>query len=280
MLLRPPIHRLGGKKYLTTSLSQHIPQHTLYCEPFCGAGHLLFSKLQSKVEIINDIDGHLIGFFEVIKDDTKRQRLIRILNDMPYSRTLWRELRLHWKQGNISSDLVDASAQWFYLNRTCFSGDQVRGGFAVPSATGRNPAQSFRTAINTFEDIARRLRNVTIENLSYVECIQRYDSQDSFFYCDPPYLNAEHYYGKDSFSQEDHYRLAELLHGVKGKIMVSHYANELYDNLYAGWNRYEYQSFKGSHKAGNGESKTRTTECLWTNFEPERKTRSLFNGYA
>ncbi|GIL20821.1 MAG: hypothetical protein DWB56_13955 [Candidatus Jettenia sp.] len=60
--------------------------------------------------------------------------------------------------------------------------------------------------------------------------------------------------------------------------MVTHYQNGLYDELYKGWQRYEYESFKGSHKSDAGEEKPGTTEILYTNFEPELKTRSLFNG--
>ncbi len=70
--LKSPISRLGGKFYLRDFLVQKIPEHTLYCEPFCGAGHLLFSKTPSQAEVINNIDGYLIGFFELLKNDTKR----------------------------------------------------------------------------------------------------------------------------------------------------------------------------------------------------------------
>src|SRR3989304_3689698 len=66
-----------------------------------------------------------------------------------------------------------------------------------------------------------------------------------------------------------------LLHGVKGYGMVSHYQNSLYDDLYKGWHRYEYQSFKGSHKS-EGEEKPVTVEVLYCNFEPV-KTRGLFD---
>ena len=78
MLLKSPVNRMGGKYYLTGWLSQYIPEHDSYVEPFCGAGHLLFSKESSQVEVLNDIDGHLIAFFKVTpKDDTKRSKLDR-----------------------------------------------------------------------------------------------------------------------------------------------------------------------------------------------------------
>lgn len=272
--VKSPVSRMGGKYYLASWISQYIPEHVTYVEPFSGAGHLLFSKSPSKAEILNDSDSHLIGFFELLKDDTKRSKLIQTLDNMLYSRRLWQEIRSRWKQGNLPQDEIERASQWFYLNRTCFSGDQKRGGFAVPSVTGRNPVQSFRNAIEGLDDIAERLRNVCIESLDYQECIRRYDSKDTLFYCDPPYWGVEHYYG-NTFTQDDHRTLAELLHGIKGQAMVSHYQNSLYDELYQGWNRYEYRSFKGSHKAEPGTDKPKTQEVLYTNFRPE--TRGLFD---
>ena len=276
MLLKSPVNRMGGKYYLTGGLSQYIPEHTAYIEPFCGAGHLLFSKESSQVEVLNDIDDHLIAFFKVIQHPETRQALVDRLDYMPYSRSLWNEIRSQWKAGDIPENEIERVSWWFYLNRTTFSGDQKRGGFGIPSkGTGRNPAQSYYNAIDSLEHISRRLRGVTIECLDYADCIQRYDSEDTLFYCDPPYWDSEHYYG-DSFSHEDHHRLSELLHGIKGQAMVSHYDNELYSTLYKGWNKYTYQSFKGSHKAEPGTEKPVTVECLYTNFEPV-KTRGLFD---
>src|SRR3990167_6033921 len=271
--LKSPISRMGGKYYLTGWLSQYIPEHTVYVEPFCGAGHLLFSKEPSQVEVINDADSRLISFFELLKDDTKRSRLIQTLDNMLYSRRLWQNIRSMWKQGNLPQDEIERVSQWFYLNRSTFAGDQKRGGFAMPSITGRNPVQSFRNAVDSLKAIAERLRNVCIENLPYAEVIRRYDSETTLFYCDPPYWDSEHYYG-DSFSHEDHHRLSELLHGKKGQAMVSRYSNGLYDDLYRGWNRYEYQSFKGSYKS-EGEEKPKTNEVLYTNFRPGQ--RGLFD---
>ncbi|MBF8277788.1 MAG: dam 1 [Candidatus Brocadiaceae bacterium] len=234
--IRSPVSRMGGKSYLASWISRYVPGHVCYVEPFCGAGHLLFSKSPSAVEILNDVDKHLTSFFLVLQEPGKRQMLTERLDSMLYSRILWQDIRSRWKAGDITCDEIERVSQWFYLNRTCFGGDQRRGGFAVPSTTGRNPVQSFRNAVTG--------------------------------------LDAEHYYGKD-FTQEDHHRLADILHDVQGKVMVSHYKNGLYDDLYRGWRRYEYSSFKGSHKAVSGESKPKTVECLWINFEPPLRNKTL-----
>jgi DNA adenine methylase len=275
-VIKSPVSRMGGKYFLKDWLTQKLPGHALYCEPFCGAGHLLFSKPVSKVEVINDIDNHLINFFAVLKDSEKRQKLIETLDYMLYSRSIWQDIREQWREGNLPDDEIERASWWFYLNRTCFSGDQKRGGFAVPSITGRNPIISFRNTVDSLYSVAERLKNVCIENLDYKECIQRYVSKDTLFYCDPPYWNTEHYYNKDSFAQEDHLILAKLLNGINSKVMVSHCQNSLYDELFKGWHRYEYSTFKGSHKAEKDTEKPRVIEVLYCNFEPEHKINALF----
>lgn len=266
--LKSPVNRMGGKYFLRHLLIEKMPEHTLYCEPFCGAGHLLFGKPPSEVEVINDIDNHLIAFFKVIKDPVTRQKLIETLGWMPYSRRLWQEFRERWKSGNIPDDSIEASAMWFYLNRTCFSGDMLNGGFALPSITGRNPSMTFANTVESLSLVAKRLKGVTIENLDCRECIKRYDSPDSLFYIDPPYLDTEHYYGKASLTHNDHYSLAKLLYEVKGKVMLTHYASPVYDELYRGWYRQEYVTFKGSHKAERNTEKPKTIEVLYTNYKP------------
>src|SRR3989304_8187540 len=147
MLVKSPVNRMGGKYYIANWLSQYIPEHVTCVEPFCGAGHLLFSKEPSQVEVINDIDSHLIGFFELLKDDTKRSKLIQTLDNMLYARRLGQDIRSRWKQGNIPQDDIERAAWWYYLNSTCFGGDFRYGGFKIPSVTGRNPMKSFRNAI-------------------------------------------------------------------------------------------------------------------------------------
>ena len=273
---KSPINRLGGKYFLRHWIAEKIPSHTLYCEPFVGAGHLLFTKTPSKVEIINDVDKYLMLFFEIIKDSLTRQQFTDCLDFMPYSRNLWQDIRTKWKLGNLPDNKIELIAQWFYLNRTCFSGDQKRGGFAVPSTTGRNPIISFRNSINGLDTIAERLRNVCIENLDYSDCIQKYDSENTLFYCDPPYLGVEFYYDNNCFTEQDHYTLADILHKAEARVILSHYANTVYDKLYRDWYKFESRSFKGSTKVGLDGEKPRTVEILYTNFDPMNKTRNGF----
>ena len=269
-LIKPLIARIGGKSRLVSRLVELLPQHRLYSEIFAGGAGLFFTKEPSTIEILNDKDDMLVNFYKVVQNDIKRQELIKALNELPYSRNVFNYFRRVEPQ-----DEIEKGVQFFYLSKASFAGDSLKGGFGCPSrSTTRNPAQTYQNSIDVLEHVARRLKGVTIECLPYQECIRRYDSPETLFYCDPPYMDTEHYYG-NTFTLQDHYTLAGLLHDIKGKAMVTHYQNGLYDELYKGWNRYEYQSFKGSHKS-TGEEKPKTVEVLYCNFEPV-KTRGLFD---
>lgn len=156
MILKSPISQVGGKYFLGKWLYEKLPDHLLYCEPFCGGGHLLFYKPQSKVEVLNDTNNDLITFFRVVQDHEKRNRLIKVLNALPYSRRTFRDLSTRWKFGDVPLDDTLKASEWFYLSRTCFSGDFRMGGFSVPSTTGRNPCRTFRNITDSLNTISQR----------------------------------------------------------------------------------------------------------------------------
>lgn len=67
--MRSPLNYLGGKSRLAERIVKLIPEdHICYCEPFCGAAWVLFTKQPSKVEVINDADGELITFWRVVQN--------------------------------------------------------------------------------------------------------------------------------------------------------------------------------------------------------------------
>lgn len=76
---------------------------------------------------------------------------------------------------------------------------------------------------NFFADIwrcSRRLENVVIENKDFESLLAQYDRPDAFFYCDPPYYNAECY--EVEFPKRDHLRLCSAIKRCHGFAMVSY----------------------------------------------------------
>jgi DNA adenine methylase len=75
---------------------------------------------------------------------------------------------------------------------------------------------------------------VQIENLDFEKCLLKYDSPNTLFYLDPPYVDVEHYYNRNGvcFGAEDHKRLASLLSQIQGKFVLSYYEHELVRKYY------------------------------------------------
>ena len=60
-----------------------------------------------------------------------------------------------------------------------------------------------------------------IENLTWQECILRYDRPHTLFYIDPPYWGHENDYGNGMFGRGDFRELARLLGRIRGKFLMS-----------------------------------------------------------
>ena len=108
--------------------------------------------------------------------------------------------------------------------------------------------------------IARRLRQVQIDQDDALKCIQRYDSPDTLFLCDPPYMAetrgrwSAHAY-QHEMTTEQHRHLAEVLLSIQGAVVVCGYPHPLYDEWYAGWQR--------ETKAVTSDAGLARVEVLW-----------------
>ncbi len=118
-------------------------------------------------------------------------------------------------------------------------------------------------AIPAFVD---RLKCVLIEQRPALHLLKLYDRTETLFYVDPPYLlssrstQSVRYFNE--MTDQDHIELSDVLHQVKGMVVLSGYASALYDELYSDW-----QLIQGSATAQNGK---RRVECLW--LSPDIKT--------
>lgn len=117
--------------------------------------------------------------------------------------------------------------------------------------------------VEALREIAERLLRVQIENRPAAEVIRLYDSPDTLFYCDPPYLHATRgdskAYGFE-MDVEQHRELAETLAGCQGKVALSGYRCEAMEEWYADWNRFDAPA-KQCHS-----TKKPRYECLWANY--------------
>ncbi|GAA5502203.1 hypothetical protein Dxin01_01942 [Deinococcus xinjiangensis] len=256
----------GGKFSHLDWLLPLLPEATHYCEPFGGSAAVLINRPPAPVETYNDLDSELVNFFRVLRD--QRGELIEAIGLTPFSRE---ELRL--ATGEQDPDLSDLErARRFFVRAR-----QVRTGLAQTASEGRwahclltsragmgGAVSRWLGSVEGLSEIVQRLLRVQIENAPALEVIARYDSPETLFYCDPPYLHGTRgdakAYGFE-MTDSEHEALAVALRGVQGKVAISGYASDLYEDLYAGWTRIEAPS-RMIHS-----SKGERAEVLWVNYD-------------
>lgn len=121
-------------------------------------------------------------------------------------------------------------------------------------------------SVEDLSEIVQRLLRVQIENSPAIDVIKRYDSEETLFYCDPPYPHDSRGDSKAyayEMKDEDHRQLANVLRNVKGKVALSSYHCDLMDELYSDWHYIE-GPIKNCHSI-----KKPRTEVLWVNYQLE-----------
>ena len=58
----------GAKWRIADWIIENMPTHHSYIEPYFGSGAIFFNKSPSNIETINDLDGEVVNFFEVVRD--------------------------------------------------------------------------------------------------------------------------------------------------------------------------------------------------------------------
>ena len=53
--MKSPINWYGGKYYMANDIIELFPEHTMFVEGFGGAGHIIFKKKPSNMEVYNDL---------------------------------------------------------------------------------------------------------------------------------------------------------------------------------------------------------------------------------
>lgn len=214
---RPPIAGwLGGKSRLAKQIIEAIPAHTCYTEVFCGAAWVLFRKPESEVEVINDYSRDVANLYRILQnhlDEFMRQFRFQLV-----SRDEWN--RLNSVPPETLTD-IQRAAQFYYLQKMSFGG-KVSGRVFGTATTARPRLNLIQQRLE--EELSNahlRLARVMVENLSYSDCIRRYDRPHTFFYVDPPYYNCENDYGKGMFVKSDFGRISDQLSGISGKFLLS-----------------------------------------------------------
>ena len=253
----------GAKNRLAPWICEYIPKHDVYLEPFAGSLAVLFNKQRSHIETVNDIDGEIVNFFRILRD--RSGELERTIEFTPFSRS---EYKAAYEKSEDELERARRFAVKCWMGFGC--GNLYQNGFKSGQQTNSpNPARAWSELPETLKMATERLMGVQIENLPAVELIKRYDTEDVFIYADPPYLHGtrKNYLYKHEMKDADHEKLLNVLVKHPGKILLSGYDNDMYNDVLQGWNKVQKNT-----RAEGGRART---ETLWMNYEVENGQISL-----
>ncbi len=278
---------MGGKGKLLWLIDRLAPaSYARFVDVFGGSGTVTLNRPLRRgcAEIYNDYNSSLANLFCCVKD--RPMALLRELGFLPLNarddfNVLYRFFsRQEFTEDYLAEELgltqvfleppqeemirrlmlertprgdVRRAADYFKLIRYSFSGGG--GSFA-----GR-PCDIRRFFYLVWE-CSRRLRNVVVENKDFGELIAQYDREDTFFYCDPPYFNAEHY--EVAFPKTDHIRLHDTLAKCKGLVMVSYNYCDFICGLYRDF--YIFHTTRPNSMSQTAGSEYE--EVVMTNYDP------------
>ncbi|GMO59864.1 MAG: DNA adenine methylase [Treponemataceae bacterium] len=258
--MKTPLSYYGGKQQLAATILKLLPEHKMYVEPFMGGGAIFFAKEPSPAETINDTNGELINFYEVIKRDFPAlQSEIEI---SLHSRKQHHQAEVVYANPDMFDRIKRAWAVWMLANTSY--GCKLNGNFGY-DRKGKLGMKVTNKREAFTEEYAIRLQNTTIECCDALRIIKSRDTPDTFFYCDPPYVGADqgHY---DGYTQDDFDRLLETLAGIQGKFLLSSYRNTALNEHIEkhGW---ECAEFKMRLSMSNRYStKKQKTEVMTANY--------------
>jgi hypothetical protein len=99
--------------------------------------------------------------------------------------------------------------------------------------------QTRKKMIVQLQGFKERLEDVIIYNTDYKELILKYDSDETFFYLDPPYEKSDGLYKHHIINMNEMY---SLLSNIKGKFLMSYNDSEVVREIFKDFNIYEVET--------------------------------------
>lgn len=235
-LVTSPLKYFGGKYRAVSTLIQFFPQvdsKTVYIEPFCGSC-VVFFNYNPDMALLNDINGDIANFWYVLSgvEPELYQRFLDIFSTTIYSVEFYELLHkkfLETKDRSIQAILT------YLENRMSFSGIKDTG---IQSTPARN-SMHLPEDVEFYHHFFAGSKDVRVWNVDFREVFRRVDKLSDkhlkrFYYCDPPYVQQGKGY-TNSFTEQDHRDLADLLRKTKVPWVLSYDENPLVRDLYSGY---------------------------------------------
>lgn len=256
----------GGKAVLAKKIVPYIPRARVYVEPYCGAASIFWNIDPMPIEVLNDLNEEIVGLYRVLQDTQQFKELKHKLKWTPYSRAEFRKAI-----ATKTEDTVEKAWAFFVKMNQGFSGKANKESDWSKDKLKRCKSKTWCQKVDALHRFRERLSNVQIDCGDAVEVVKCWDSFDTVFYLDPPYVHRTRTFRKDyAYECDDkhHERLVSRLLQLKGKAVLSGYENEIYKPLEdAGWKRVDFQVVCNATNS----IREQRTETLWIKDKTSKK---------
>ena len=217
---------LGEKSKFASFITPNIPTDiSTYVEPFGGMFGVFFSLDFSKFKnvrfIYNEINYLNYNLFDLLRYDI---RFIEIIKGIKVDKERYQKAL---KEIFTETDRMTFAINWLIV-LTCSAPNEI----GKDSWRGDTEFEVFKLKWKAYEPHLNKISEIL--NVDYKEVISKYDSPETFFYLDPPYMGREKYYINHDFNENSHYELSHILNNIKGRFALSYYyfdgIKELYPN--------------------------------------------------
>lgn len=262
--MRSYLPYVGGKAKMAHRLTQLMPEHKVYAETHCGGAWVFFAKSPSKVEAINDADRNLITLHRVVEHHP--EEFLRCLNKslvtarQEYNR--WRSLDVRYLTD------IQRAVRFFVLMRLGWYG-RPHGGHHICSGKTAPPLNR-STLAEVIQKASERLQNAWIECMDFEPFVERFDSGETLFFCDPPYEGSTAFYSTP-WEPSDDERMQTMLNSVEGKVLITIKDSERVRTLYYGWNILPYTAIWSTRKR----QPQNVNELIISNYDLSTGTLSI-----
>ncbi|MES2415121.1 MAG: DNA adenine methylase [Pseudomonadota bacterium] len=277
MSTRPILRYHGGKWMLAPWIIQHFPAHRIYTEAFGGAGSVLMRKARaSLVEIYNDLDGEVVSLFKVLRDPASAAALCKAIHLTPFARE---EFLGSYTTSDCPIEQARRTVVRAFMGFGSDSASGAKTGFrANGNRQSAHPAKDWTNYPAAIAAFCERLQGVVIENRSAIEIMAQHDTPETLHYCDPPYVHETRSTAvvrsgkgyRHEMTADDHRAFAVSAGSMKGMVIVSGYAGDLYEDIFTGW--------ATSSRATKADGGLDRTEVLWLNPAASRALHRAHGG--
>lgn len=229
---------LGEKSKFENFIVPNIPKDiSVYSEPFSGMFGIFFcldlNEYPDTKFIYNDINKLNYNLFNQIKN----QRFIEELESFIATEEIY--YKVQSQLYNNSWTDIESAINWLVV--LCCSESQ----YDISNGVYKNDGEFeiFKLKLRHQDKIDRISE---IYNIDYKEIVNKFDSESSFFYIDPPYKNREHYYINHNFNTNSHKELSSVIKTIKGRFALSYYDFPELEKWYRDYRIVKNKTFMGT----------------------------------